>query len=253
MIVNPDANFGALTAINAPKQGRGDILERFLKNRWLPKGLEGEEATTRAALHFEAARGRTAGRVPYFLESGRYPGCTRSLEMSKKKDVPVTREASDAPALHETGTWGGLTNLREEIDRLFDTFEPRDWFTRRPLAVPLIRSAVALSPAVDLCETDGGYEMTAELPGLDAENVEVKLSNGMLTVRGEKHEEEKSEGKNFHLSERRWGSFQRTIRIPRDVDRDKIEASFAKGVLTIKLPKSAEAKASEKVIKIKAA
>ena len=116
------------------------------------------------------------------------------------------------------------------------------------------RDVFRLAPALDLVEKNGGYVITAELPGLDEKNVEVKLSNGALTIRGEKKEETEKEGKEYHLSERRYGSFQRAFRVPEGADSGKIEASFRNGVLTVKLPKSAEAKASEKKkIDVKAA
>jgi HSP20 family protein len=91
-----------------------------------------------------------------------------------------------------------------------------------------------------------------ELPGLDEKDVEVKLANGSLTVKGEKKEDKEEREKDYYFSERRYGSFVRSFPLPEGVNADKIEASFAKGVLTIKLPKTAEAQA-EKKIAVKAA
>jgi HSP20 family protein len=95
-------------------------------------------------------------------------------------------------------------------------------------------------------------EITAELPGLDQSNIELKLSNGMLTIKGEK-KQEIEEKKNSYLSERHYGAFGRSFQVPQDVDKAKIEASFSKGLLTVTLPKSAEAQKSAKSIAIKAA
>ena len=109
------------------------------------------------------------------------------------------------------------------------------------------------SPAVDITEDDAGYKMTAELPGMNEKEIEVALSEGMLTLKGEKRQEKEQKDKNFYLSERSYGSFQRSFALPDGVDRDNIAADFAKGVLTITLPKTAKAKEAEKKIEVRAA
>ncbi|WP_374300267.1 Hsp20/alpha crystallin family protein [Paracoccus sp. (in: a-proteobacteria)] len=171
--------------------------------------------------------------------------------MTKNTQVSVS-QAPQVPGVDPT-LWSGFGNLRNEIDRLFEVFEPRGWFGRGLPALGPDFGAVRLAPAVDLVEKNGGYELSAELPGLDAENVEVKLAGGVLTIRGEKREAKDEERKDYHLSERRWGSFLRQVRLPDDVDDSKIEANFANGVLTVSLPKSEKAIAAEKKIEIKAA
>ena len=90
------------------------------------------------------------------------------------------------------------------------------------------------------------------MPGLDDKNVEVKLSNGVLTIGGEKKEEKEEKKEGYYFSERRYGSFKRAFQVPAGVDAEKIEASFEKGVLTIRLPKTAEAQKAKKTIEIKA-
>src|SRR5271169_1312996 len=107
-------------------------------------------------------------------------------------------------------------------------------------------------PAVDIADTEKAYEITAELPGMDEKNVEVKFSSGVLTIKGEKREEKEEKKKDYHLSERRYGSFERRFQIPEGVDSDKIEATFKKGLLTVMLPKTAAAQTAEKKIAIKA-
>lgn len=167
--------------------------------------------------------------------------------------LPVKKSA--APAKSEE--WAPFESLRREIDRLFDDFRPFDW--RLPSRVlgfeapRLARAAWQVAPAMDLVEKDDAYEITAELPGLDDKNVEIKLSNHTLTIRGEKSEEKEDKQKDYYLSERRYGSFQRSFQLPEGVDADKIDAKFAKGVLTVKLPKTTEAKKAEKKIAVKAA
>ncbi len=106
-------------------------------------------------------------------------------------------------------------------------------------------------PAVDFTETDGAFEVTAELPGMDESNIEVKLADNMMTIKGEKKEEKEEKQKDYHLSERRYGSFQRSFRVPDGVDVNKIEASFKNGLLSVKLPKTPEAQKKQKTIEIK--
>src|SRR5262249_14714840 len=102
------------------------------------------------------------------------------------------------------------------------------------------------APAVDIVEKEKAYEITAELPGMDESNIDVKFSDGTLTIKGEKRGEREEKKKDFYLSERRYGSFQRSFGVPDGVDADKIEASFKNGVLTVTLPKTAQAQRSEK-------
>ena len=108
-------------------------------------------------------------------------------------------------------------------------------------------------PAVDIAESEKAYEITAELPGMDEKNIEVKVTDGSLTIKGEKQEEKEEKEKDYYLQERRYGSFERSFELPESVDPDKIEASFKKGVLTVTLPKKAEAQKPAKKIEVKAA
>ena len=152
-----------------------------------------------------------------------------------------------------------VRSLRREIDRVFDDFGGSMWRSpfRRSLfdVQPLWQreSTWAAAPAVDVAETEKAYEITAELPGMDEKNVEVKFADGVLTVKGEKQEEKEEKKKDYYLSERSYGSFQRAFQVPDGVDADKIEASFKNGVLTVTMPKSVEAQKSAKKITVKAA
>ena len=91
------------------------------------------------------------------------------------------------------------------------------------------------------------------MPGLDEKNIDVKFADGVLTIKGEKQEEKEEKKKDYYLHERSYGSFHRAFQVPAGVDGDKIEASFNKGVLTVTLPKSAQAQKAEKKITVKAA
>lgn len=167
--------------------------------------------------------------------------------------VPVKTEKSAAGMPQ---VWRPFENLRREVDRLFDDFDGGFWRSPfRPLfdVAPFRRgeATFAAMPAVDVSETDKAYEITAELPGIDEKNVEVKLANGVLTIKGEKQDEKEEKKKDYYMRERSFGSFERTFAVPDGVDSDKIEASFKKGVLSVTLPKSAEAQKAEKKIAVK--
>lgn len=174
--------------------------------------------------------------------------------MAEPTKLPIKKEA--APVAVGRGLWNPLESLRREMDQAFENFGLRSWSSvlPRPLfQTDLFQDKVwQMAPAVDLTEKDKEFEITAELPGLDEKDVEVKLSNGNLVIKGEKKEDTEKREKDYYLSERRYGSFVRSFPVPEGVSADKIEASFAKGVLTIKLPKTAEAQV-EKKIPVKAA
>lgn len=168
------------------------------------------------------------------------------LPVKNEKATPATRFLTP------------FDSLRREIDRMFDDFGGGFW--RSPFRLPTFDLAplgsrdVAWStvPAIDITETDKAYEITAELPGSDEKNVEVKVANGVLTIKGEKQEEKEEKKKDYYLRERNYGSFERSFQVPDGVDTDKIEANFKKGVLTVTLPKKPEVQAAAKKIDVKA-
>jgi HSP20 family protein len=88
---------------------------------------------------------------------------------------------------------------------------------------------------------------------MDEKNIEVKLANHTLTIKGEKRDEKEETKKDYYMRERSFGSFQRSFTLPEGVDTDKVEATFNKGILTVTVPKTAEAKKAEKKITVKAA
>jgi HSP20 family protein len=114
-----------------------------------------------------------------------------------------------------------------------------------------LEGAPDAAPAIGLVERDHAFEMTAELPGLEDKNIEVNVANGVLTVKGQKEDERVEKKEDFHLRERRFGSFARSVRVPDTVDEDKIEASFKNGVLKVTLPKKPEAQKPVKKIEVK--
>ena len=170
--------------------------------------------------------------------------------------VPVTTEERSATTMPSATPWRPFESLRREVDRLFEDF------TLNPLRLGLRRPAFDLepfwqadswvaAPPINFVERDNAFELTAELPGLDEKNIEVKLANGVLTIKGEKEEEKVEKKEDFHLRERRFGSFARSLRVPDAVAADKIEAHFKKGVLKVTLPKTPEAQKQVKKIEVK--
>jgi HSP20 family protein len=172
--------------------------------------------------------------------------------------VPVTTESKpEAPtAATQMQMWRPFENLRREVDRLFEDF------TLSPFRLPFRRPAFDIEPfwapeswiavpAVDFVEKDNAFEVHADLPGMDEKDIEVKLANGVMTIKGQKEESKEEKKEDYHLRERRFGSYERALRVPDTVDMDKIEASFKKGVLTVTLPKTAEAQKPVKKIEVK--
>ncbi len=145
-----------------------------------------------------------------------------------------------------------MYHFRREMDRLFDRFTNAfDFPTFRSLSNvepfwPRVASQVAL-PAVDVAEDTKAYSVSVELPGMEEKDVQVEVSGDVLTIKGEKHQEKEEKDKNRYLSERTYGSFQRSFELTDEIDRNAIGAAFGKGVLTITLPKTAQAQTVKKI------
>jgi HSP20 family protein len=179
--------------------------------------------------------------------------------MTDNTKMPVKTDDKNAKHRLPQAASHPFETLRREMNRLFDDFDG-DFrtapFRRATFDVaPFWRRELGLgsAPAVDIAETEKAFEITADMPGLDEKDIEVAMSNGTLTIKGGKQEEKEEKKKDYYLHERRFGSFERSFRIPETVDADKIEASFHKGVLNVKLPKKVEAQQPEKKIAVKAA
>lgn len=136
-----------------------------------------------------------------------------------------------------------LERMRREMDRLWESF-----FEERPRW--RVEEAGEWLPSLDLSETKNDFVVKAELPGIDPKDIDISLANDILTIKGEKKQEKEEKEENYHIIERSYGSFTRSIRLPREVQSDKISASYKNGVLKITLPKSEEAKKKEIKIKV---
>lgn len=180
---------------------------------------------------------------------------TRMPERETERDIPVRG--------------GGASSLRNELNRLFDRFggrgvapsgrrptdlwSPEDlWFGRDPFA--LLEGAFGGMESfghADLSETEDAYELQVDLPGMKKDDVSVDYSDGVLTISGERKDEREDKRKGYYLSERSYGAYQRSFRVPESVDCDSISAQFNDGVLTITLPKTEEAQKTSRRIDVK--
>ncbi len=160
----------------------------------------------------------------------------RELNPFRKKGLPIKREADNPFAL-----------LRKEVDTLFDDFF--HGFDIEPLWTGRHGS---FSPHVDVSESDKEIKISAELPGVDEKDIDVTLNKDSLIIKGEKKEEKEDRGKDYYCIERSYGSFSRSIALPVEVDTDRAEASYKKGILTVKIPKTARAIEEKKKIAVKA-
>lgn len=140
-------------------------------------------------------------------------------------------------------------SMRNEMDRLFERFE--NGWPRWPSTLPRGFESGMMVPELDV--RDNGKQMTieCELPGVDDKDVSVTLVNGLLTIKGQKKSEREEKNENYYVSERSFGSFERSLRLPDTVDENKLEAKFEKGVLKIVAQKKPEAVKAEKKIEIK--
>jgi len=150
------------------------------------------------------------------------------------------------PVGRERGTVSQpFLSLQREIDRLFDDF------TRGFPTLSMMPPGGMLMPVTDVTETDKEIEISAELPGLEDKDVQINLSDNVLTIKGEKKAEKERKEIDFRMVERSYGAFERTIELPEGVNPDSIKATIAKGVLTVTVPKPAPAQA--KTIEVKPA
>jgi len=190
--------------------------------------------------------------------AARKPARTAAMKAAPRKTAPKRTPAKKvakaiAPVYHEhpEGMFARLSALRHEMDHLYDSLSRSFGFPefRMPTIELPTRAGIA-DVRFEVSESDKAVEVTAEVPGLDMEDLEIKLSEGMLTVKGQKRDRRERKGKDYHISERRYGSFSRSFRVPESVSEDKISAKFENGVLSIQLPKHAKLKRRPKSIRV---
>lgn len=158
----------------------------------------------------------------------------RELMPFTKRTVPVKRDRENPFSL-----------LRHDMDTLFD-----DFFRGFEME-PSFGSHGRFSPKVDITESDKEIRVSAELPGMDEKDIDITLNNDSLTIKGEKKEEKEDKGKDYYRMERSYGTFCRTIPLPVEIETDKVNAQYKKGILTVKIPKSVKAIEEKKKITVK--
>ena len=149
-----------------------------------------------------------------------------------KSLVPWRSHNVQIPSAREN-LFDPFLGFRREIDRMFDDFfESAGW---RPFG-----GTSGVMPAIDFEESAKEFVITAELPGVNEKDIEVDLAGDLLTIKGEKKSEHENRDSNGHRLERRFGSFERSLRLPFEVKDEQVDAKVSNGVLTIRLPKPAD-------------
>ena len=164
-----------------------------------------------------------------------------------------TSRAVDKAAAGHRAMHPGMS-LNENMNRVFDNYFGDSIyapFARSPSSGILSRSPGIITPKVDITESEKDIKLTAELPGMDEDDIELVFSDGMLTIKGEKSYEREDENENVHVMGRSYGSFKRSFKVPDYVMSGKIDAKFDKGVLTVTMPRRPDQAKAEKKIKIK--
>ena len=149
--------------------------------------------------------------------------------------MTITRYTRRSPVV---SPWLELEDMTDRLNRLFSQPGSGE-ATRR----------VVWSPAVNVEETKEELRLTAELPGMGIDDIEIEVENNVLSLRGHKREEEEREDRKFHVWERSYGSFERSFTLPRTVKSDQISAHFADGILNVLMPKAPEAQSRKISIK----
>ncbi len=164
---------------------------------------------------------------------------------------PVPAKSEEQTKGHEIGD--RLAEVRQEINRVFDRFGRSSWPDLwHSLGVDKALQGIQtdVSTRVDIAETDKAFEISAELPGMDENDVEITVSNGNIVIKGEKRKKQETKEKDYHRIERSYGRIRRSLPMPQGVDEENISAKFKKGVLTIVLPKTKKARKEQRKIQI---
>lgn len=156
---------------------------------------------------------------------------------------------SNLPASWPTGLFD---DFRKEMDTMMERFFGDARTSADKTGFPSLTTAGAIHPAIDISENDRSVTLTAELPGMSEEEIDLTISDGTLTIKGEKAISHESDRDDIKLVERSYGSFQRSFRLPASVDEAGVEAKFDRGVLTVSMPKKPDIPVEERKIKVKA-
>ena len=163
--------------------------------------------------------------------------------MGKEKEKE-TREITPRRPLSE------LSGMERELERMLGGFFSRPWFGWRWPERLRFGDVEFREPAIEVYEEKDDVVVKAEVPGIKKEELEVNITDDLLTIKGQKKKEEEVKEKGYYYSERSFGSFERSIEIPRPVHTDKAHASFKDGVLEVRIPKTEEAKRKEVKLRV---
>ena len=153
----------------------------------------------------------------------------------------MSNEPQTSKGAAEHGGWPLLQTFQSEMNRFFDRFNN----------APLWRESQMIA-AINVAETDAAIEVTVDVPGVDQKDLDVTVSHENLIIRGTKSDEREDESKDWHLMERSYGSFRRVVPLGFTPEDDKVDATHANGVLTLKIAKPEGASTSNRKIEIKA-
>jgi HSP20 family protein len=170
----------------------------------------------------------------------------------KKKEgmIMAEKKEKESKAVTQWRPFMGLTHWERDMDRMMEDFfgrRMRPWWPERWSRTEEME---VKPPIVDVFEEKDDMVVKAELPGIEKDNIEVNLTDHTLTIKGEKKKEEEVKEENYYRAERSYGSFLRTLELPRDVRADQVKASFKNGILEVRMPKTEEAKAKEIKVKV---
>ncbi|RIA55078.1 Hsp20/alpha crystallin family protein [Dichotomicrobium thermohalophilum] len=147
---------------------------------------------------------------------------------------------------HRREEEGPFAELHKQMDELFD-----DWARTMRAPVAARRETGVLRPMIDVSETDDAFKIIAELPGVEEKDIDVTVSDDRLTIKAEKHKETEEKGEHFHRMERSYGTFERTMTLPRGVDTENVDAEMKNGTLTVTIPKTQSMKEHTRKIQVK--
>jgi HSP20 family protein len=177
-------------------------------------------------------------------------GTSPNLKIKEGRAMAEKAKEKETKAVAPRRPFMGLSRWERDMERMMEDFfgrRTRPWWPERWFRTEEMEVA---PPVVDLYEEKDDIVVKAELPGIDKNNIEVNLTDHTLTIKGEKKKEEEIKEENYYRSERSYGSFIRTLELPKDVHTDKVKASFKDGILEVRLPKTEEAKAKEVKVKV---
>lgn len=161
--------------------------------------------------------------------------------------MPGATESKTIPEAQKSGSYSPFKSFQDEMERMFHAFSLPEMNWRSGM----LRETGSLGLRIDVGETDTEIHVTADLPGVEEDDIEISLDDDLLHISAERSEDSEKEEETWHVVERSFGRVQRTIRVPKGIDPDAIEASFKNGVLSIALPKPPGSTSNPKKITVR--